>query len=158
MGYVLLHFVLPRLVFDLSFFFLSAVTHSTLRLGLIMKRAGDISAAREVLVESVTQWGFNWSAWIELGSVLSDWPAVTALTLPTNHIMTELFLAHMLLETHQNQLAITRFTQLETTFRNSAFLKAQGVFFFNLFVCLFVFCWFVRLVLLLLLLLLLALG
>jgi len=40
--------------------------------GIVLQAAGDKTKAREVLMESIDQYPFNWSAWRALESLCAD--------------------------------------------------------------------------------------
>lgn len=82
------------------------------------------SEARQVLIESLTKWPWNWSAWLLLQGLCSDFDTVMALSLP-EHWMRDLFYAALCLELHNNDEGLARYTKIRVTFPNNAYIMQQ---------------------------------
>ena len=83
-----------------------------------------ITEARSALVESVTLWPWNWSAWLALQGLCEDADAVAKLPLP-EHWMREVFLASVDLELQHNQESLSRYKALLDTFPASSYVLHQ---------------------------------
>ncbi|RKP39463.1 hypothetical protein BJ085DRAFT_5616, partial [Dimargaris cristalligena] len=70
-------------------------------LGLCFRQQNLVTRALEVLVQSVHQYPYNWSAWLELGHCVTSVAALETLSPRLPHsFMTPFFLAHARLELH----------------------------------------------------------
>ncbi|KAF9111779.1 anaphase-promoting complex component apc8 [Mortierella sp. AM989] len=96
--------------------------------GVVLIKRQRKSLAVTVLVESINQYPYNWSAWLDLGSCLSSYAAVTKITseLPTS-FMTTYFLSHVTLEHFSSQYeeGAAWLDELSAAFPRSAYIKCE---------------------------------
>ncbi|KAF9198947.1 Anaphase-promoting complex subunit 23 [Haplosporangium sp. Z 27] len=96
--------------------------------GVVLIKRQRKNHAIPVLVESVNQYPYNWSAWLDLGSCLPSYAAVTKIKsqLPPN-IMTTYFLSHVTLEhfSSQHEEGAAWLEELSTAFPKSAYVKCE---------------------------------
>ncbi|KAK3828161.1 MAG: anaphase promoting complex subunit 8 [Benniella sp.] len=96
--------------------------------GVVLIKRQRKTFAAEILVESVNQYPYNWSAWLDLGSCLPSYTAVTDIQskLPVS-FMTTFFLTHVTLECFgdQHEEGTTWLEQLSESFPRSAYVKSE---------------------------------
>ncbi|KAF9181942.1 Anaphase-promoting complex subunit 23 [Haplosporangium sp. Z 11] len=96
--------------------------------GIVLVKRQRKSMAIKVLIDSVNQYPFNWSAWQELGTCLPTYPAVAEIKpdLPES-FMTTYFLSHVTLEyfNHQNEDGAEWLEELTREFPRSAYVKCE---------------------------------
>ncbi|KAF9541569.1 Anaphase-promoting complex subunit 23 [Mortierella hygrophila] len=96
--------------------------------GIVLIKRQRKSLAVVVLTESVNQYPYNWSAWLDLGPCLPSLAAITKIkpTLPVS-FMTSYFLLHTTLEyvSHQQEEGLVWLEELMETFPRSAFVKCE---------------------------------
>ncbi|KAG0254158.1 Anaphase-promoting complex subunit 23 [Mortierella polycephala] len=96
--------------------------------GIVLVKRQRKSMAIKVLIESVNQYPFNWSAWQELGTCLPSYPAVVEIKpdLPES-FMTTYFLSHVTLEyfNNQNEDGVEWLEELTREFPRSAYVKCE---------------------------------
>ncbi|KAF9162243.1 Anaphase-promoting complex subunit 23 [Mortierella sp. AD011] len=96
--------------------------------GVVLIKRQRKSLAVTVLVESVNQYPYNWSAWVDLGSCLPSYAAIKKIKpeLPPN-FMTTYFLSHATLEhfSTQHEEGAVWLDELNAEFPNSAYVKCQ---------------------------------
>ncbi|KAG0245784.1 anaphase promoting complex subunit 8 [Mortierella sp. GBAus27b] len=94
---------------------------------VLIKRQRKASAIA-ILLESVNQYPYNWSAWQDLGSCISSHAAVTKMQseLPVS-FMTTYFLSHVTLECfgEQHEDGVIWLQQLTAAFPRSAYVKSE---------------------------------
>eukprot|EP01132_Coremiostelium_polycephalum_P003667 gene3667-4566_t len=92
--------------------------------GIILKKLNHVQQSRNILIESVTKYPCNWSAWSDLATLCSDIDDVNSLQLP-NHFMKDFFLAHVKLELQQNNESLSIYQNLSRSFSKSTYILAQ---------------------------------
>ncbi|CAO3572047.1 unnamed protein product [Mortierella alpina] len=96
--------------------------------GTVLIKRQRKSLAVKVLVESVNQYPYNWSAWLDLGSCLPSYAAVMKMKpeLPDS-FMTTYFLSHVTLEHFNNQHedGALWLEELMEAFPKSAYVKCE---------------------------------
>ncbi|KAF9126726.1 Anaphase-promoting complex subunit 23 [Mortierella sp. 14UC] len=96
--------------------------------GIVLIKRQRKNLAMTVLIESVNQYPYNWSAWLELGSCLPSLPAITKIkpSLPVS-FMTTYFLLHTTLEffSYQQEEGVVWLEELMDAFPRSAFVKCE---------------------------------
>lgn len=92
--------------------------------GVVLREKGREDLARTVLVESVNNYPWNWSAWTELQSLCTTLDLLNSLNLK-NHWMKEFFLGSAYQELKMYNEALTKYEYLQGTFRYSDYIQAQ---------------------------------
>ncbi|KAI1298576.1 Anaphase-promoting complex subunit 23 [Mortierella claussenii] len=96
--------------------------------GVVLIKRKRKGLAMKVLIESVNQYPYNWSAWLDLGSCLPSSVAVSKVQpeLPSG-IMTTYFLSHVTLEHFNNQHddGAVWLEELSDAFPRSAYVKCE---------------------------------
>ncbi|KAG0375113.1 Anaphase-promoting complex subunit 23 [Mortierella sp. AD032] len=96
--------------------------------GIVLIKRQRKNLAVTVLIESVSQYPYNWSAWLDLGSCLPSVAAITKIkpSLPVS-FMTSYFLLHTTLEffSHQQEEGVVWLEELMEAFPRSAFVKCE---------------------------------
>ncbi|XP_048229235.1 anaphase-promoting complex subunit 8 isoform X2 [Ricinus communis] len=92
--------------------------------GLVLKEKGNQNLARTVLVESVNNYPWNWSAWSELQSLCATAEILNSLTL-SNHWMKDFFLASAYQELRMHNESLAKYESLQSTFSFSNYVQAQ---------------------------------
>eukprot|EP00466_Bigelowiella_natans_P013716 jgi/Bigna1/90153/estExt_fgenesh1_pg.C_630098 len=94
--------------------------------GLVLKQLDDNKMAAKVLVESVNEYPFNWSAWKLLTSLMKSKDTVMQLQLK-DHCIKQMFLADVYLELqhHETTEVLDILDALIEVFPNSTHLAAQ---------------------------------
>ncbi|CAN1753517.1 Anaphase-promoting complex subunit 8, partial [Linum perenne] len=92
--------------------------------GLVLKEKGNQNLARTVLVDSVNNYPWNWSAWSELRALCSTVEALNSLSL-SNHWMKDFFLASAYQELRMHNESLAKYESLQGTFSNSNYIQAQ---------------------------------
>ncbi|CAK9018974.1 unnamed protein product [Durusdinium trenchii] len=96
--------------------------------GITLKGLERKEEARRILLESVSAFPCNWSAWLDIISISSDLNDVDEcrkdLNLP-NHWMSQFFEAAFELELQRNESAKNLYLQLRATFPDSSYLTSQ---------------------------------
>nr|GMC48302.1 anaphase-promoting complex subunit 8 [Ipomoea batatas]GMC50628.1 anaphase-promoting complex subunit 8 [Ipomoea batatas]GMC54457.1 anaphase-promoting complex subunit 8 [Ipomoea batatas] len=92
--------------------------------GLVLKQKGNDNLARTVLVESVSSFPWNWSAWSELQSLCTRIETLNNLNL-TNHWMKDFFLASAYQELRMHNESLAKYEHLQGTFSFSNYIQAQ---------------------------------
>ncbi|KAI8581599.1 hypothetical protein K450DRAFT_232089 [Umbelopsis ramanniana AG] len=99
--------------------------------GVVLRKRKANQKATEVLLESVKEYPYFWSAWMELATMVDtrkmfqDLQAVLDQTFP-KHIMKDLFLAHMALQLHQPaDLFRSLMEPISASFPRSTYIKSQ---------------------------------
>ncbi|KAG0315645.1 anaphase-promoting complex component apc8 [Dissophora globulifera] len=96
--------------------------------GIVLIKQQRKSLAATVLLDSVKQYPYNWSAWLDLGSCLPSYAAVAKIEseLPAS-FMTTSFLTHVTLErfSDQDESGAAWLQTLSDAFPKSAFVKSQ---------------------------------
>ncbi|KAI9758442.1 MAG: hypothetical protein M4579_003072 [Chaenotheca gracillima] len=101
--------------------------------GVMLAKEKDDEEARRWLVKSVIVYPYNWSAWLELGSLIGSVEELNQVSgsLP-NHIMTFIFNVYSSQELYQtDENTHTRLSDLERIFPGSQFLKSQRALLFH---------------------------
>eukprot|EP01018_Ginkgo_biloba_P038683 Gb_03388 [translate_table: standard] len=98
---------------------------STYLLGIVLREKGQEAEARNILVESVNSYPWNWSAWLELQALCTDIGILNRLELK-DHWMKEFFLASTLLELQRNREGLDKYEKLEDSFPLSDYVFAQA--------------------------------
>ncbi|KAF4555114.1 Anaphase-promoting complex subunit 8-like protein [Elsinoe fawcettii] len=95
--------------------------------GIILVKSRNESLAKEWLLRSVTLNGWNWSAWVELGSLISTVEELASLTPQLSpSIPSFIFQIHISQELYQTSSTLhTHLASLLTLFPTSAFLLTQ---------------------------------
>ncbi|KAL7274786.1 Anaphase-promoting complex subunit 8 [Rhizina undulata] len=100
--------------------------------GIVLMKQKNESEARVAFSKSVCLYPYNWSAWQELGSTLSNLTELNSIisALP-NNIMTNFFVLHANQELYQTAEPVhAQLTDLQLIFPNSAWLKTQRALLF----------------------------
>ena len=98
----------------------------------MLKALGRKEEARPILLASVTRYAYNWSAWLELASLLPDKAAVDALQLP-DHWVALAFRAHAYSEVQANAAALSALQSLSAIFPRAPSIQAAvGTVLYNL--------------------------
>ncbi|KAF9154726.1 anaphase-promoting complex component apc8 [Linnemannia schmuckeri] len=96
--------------------------------GIVLIKRQRKNLAVTVLTESVNQYPYNWSAWLDLGPCLPSLAAITKIkpALPVS-FMTSYFLLHTTLEyvSHQQEEGVVWLEELMEAFPRSAFVKCE---------------------------------
>ncbi|CAI9112380.1 OLC1v1012826C1 [Oldenlandia corymbosa var. corymbosa] len=92
--------------------------------GLVLKEKGNKSDARMVLVESVNNYPWNWSAWSELQTLCTTVEILDGLHL-VNHWMKDFFLASAYQELRMHNESLGKYEHLQLTFSFSNYIQAQ---------------------------------
>ncbi|CAN0903199.1 Anaphase-promoting complex subunit 8, partial [Linum grandiflorum] len=92
--------------------------------GLVLKEKGNPSLARTVLVDSVNNYPWNWSAWSELQALCPTAETLNSLSLG-NHWMKDFFLASAYQELRMHSESLAKYESLQGTFSNSNYIQAQ---------------------------------
>ncbi|RAL52451.1 unnamed protein product [Cuscuta campestris] len=92
--------------------------------GLVLKQKGNYNLARTVLVESVTNYPWNWSAWAELLSLSTTIETLNSLNL-SDHWMKDFFLASAYQENRMHAESLAKYGDLHGTFSFSNYIQAQ---------------------------------
>nr|GMC75872.1 anaphase-promoting complex subunit 8 [Ipomoea batatas] len=92
--------------------------------GLVLKQKGNDNLARTVLVESVSSYPWNWSAWTELQSLCTTIETLNNLNL-SYHWMNEFFLASAFQELRMHNESLAKYEHLQGTFSLSNYIQAQ---------------------------------
>ncbi|CAM0141444.1 unnamed protein product [Umbelopsis sp. WA50703] len=99
--------------------------------GVVLRKRKANQKATEVLLQSVREYPYFWSAWMELATMVDtrkmfqDLQMVLDQTLP-KHIMKDLFLAHMALQLHQPaELFRSLMEPISSLFPHSTYIKSQ---------------------------------
>ncbi|KAI3985197.1 hypothetical protein MKX01_015131 [Papaver californicum] len=92
--------------------------------GIVLKEKGRKDLARTVLVESVNNYPWNWSAWSELQCLCTTNDILKNLDLK-NHWMKDFFLGSALQELRMHTDSLARYEHLQRTFRFSNYIQAQ---------------------------------
>ncbi|KAI9847973.1 MAG: Anaphase-promoting complex subunit 23 [Sclerophora amabilis] len=101
--------------------------------GVILAKEKNDDEARRWLIRSVTLFPYNWSAWLELGSLISSVEELNQVSaLLPNHLMTFIFNLYSSQELYQaDEATHSRLTDLERVFPGSQFLKTQRALLFH---------------------------
>ncbi|CAA0826765.1 Anaphase-promoting complex subunit 8 [Striga hermonthica] len=92
--------------------------------GLVLKEKGTENLARSVLVESVNNYPWNWSAWSELQTLCTTIETLNGLNL-NNHWMKDFFLASAYQELRMHNESLAKYEYLHGTFTFSNYIQAQ---------------------------------
>ncbi|KAI3952175.1 hypothetical protein MKW98_005870 [Papaver atlanticum] len=92
--------------------------------GVVLKEKGRKDLARTVLVESVNNYPWNWSAWSELQCLCTTNDILKNLDLK-NHWMKDFFLGSAFQELRMHTDSLARYEHLQRTFRFSNYIQAQ---------------------------------
>ncbi|XP_027124895.1 anaphase-promoting complex subunit 8-like [Coffea arabica] len=92
--------------------------------GLVLKEKGNEGLARVVLVESVNNYPWNWSAWSELQSLCTTVEILNGLHL-VNHWMKDFFLANAYQELRLHNESLAKYEYIQGTFSFSNYVQAQ---------------------------------
>ncbi|KAL3748251.1 hypothetical protein ACJRO7_009483 [Eucalyptus globulus] len=92
--------------------------------GLVLKEKGSEHLARNLLVESVNSYPWNWSAWSELQSLCTTIDILHSLPL-NNHWMKDFFLAGAYQELRMHNESLAKYEYLQGTFSFSNYIQAQ---------------------------------
>lgn len=92
--------------------------------GLVLKAKGSENLARNVLVESVNSYPWNWNAWSELQPLCTTIDSLNSLNL-NNHWMKDFFLASAHQELRMHNEALAKYEYLLSTFSFSNYIHAQ---------------------------------
>lgn len=92
--------------------------------GLVLKEKGSEKLARTVLAESVNNYPWNWSAWLELQSLCTTVDILNSLTL-NSHWMKDFFFASAYQELRMHNESLAKYEYLQGTFSFSNFIQAQ---------------------------------
>ncbi|KAL3740510.1 hypothetical protein ACJRO7_021742 [Eucalyptus globulus] len=92
--------------------------------GLVLKEKGSEHLARNLLVESVNSYPWNWSAWSELQSLCTTIDILDSLPL-NNHWMKDFFLAGAYQELRMHNESLAKYEYLQGTFSFSNYIQAQ---------------------------------
>ncbi|KAK3440681.1 anaphase-promoting complex subunit 8 isoform X1 [Eucalyptus grandis] len=92
--------------------------------GLVLKEKGNEHLARNLLVESVNSYPWNWSAWSELQSLCTTIDILHSLPL-NNHWMKDFFLAGAYQELRMHNESLAKYEYLQGTFSFSNYIQAQ---------------------------------
>jgi len=94
--------------------------------GVVLKETHLIKDACRVLIESCNDYPWNWSAWLALSSICTDYEQLSQfLDQLDNHFMKDFFNAHTQLELQRNEQANQLFHELQNTFSNSRYIVQQ---------------------------------
>jgi len=80
--------------------------------------------AKTILFESVTSYPWNWSAWLDLASLIDNIEDVKRFKLK-EHWMKDFFIAHIFLELQRNNESLSIYENLATVFPHSSYVLAQ---------------------------------
>ncbi|KAI3997641.1 hypothetical protein MKX01_011058 [Papaver californicum] len=92
--------------------------------GIVLKEKGRKDLARTVLVESVNNYPWNWSAWSELQCLCTTNDILKNLDLK-NHWMKDFFLGSAFQELRMHTDSLARYEHLQRPFRFSNYIQAQ---------------------------------
>ncbi|KAF6159826.1 hypothetical protein GIB67_032910 [Kingdonia uniflora] len=92
--------------------------------GIILKEKGREDLARTVLVESVNNYPWNWSAWSELQYLCTTADILNDLNLK-NHWMKDFFLGSAYQELRMHNESLSKYQYLQGIFRFSNYIPAQ---------------------------------
>lgn len=92
--------------------------------GVVLKALDRTGEAIAALVDAVWAFPLNWSAWLDLATMMRDKAQVDALALPP-HWASDLFRAHAYCEVQANNAALQLYEPLSAVFPNAGYVQAQ---------------------------------
>lgn len=101
------------------------------RYGIVLRKRNAGFKAAAVLLESIRKYQYNWSAWMELASLVQNSKMFMDLQILVNRefegsVIKDFFLAKLCIDLHQPSSIFAAIMEpLTTCFPNSAYVKSQ---------------------------------
>eukprot|EP01018_Ginkgo_biloba_P001203 Gb_18773 [translate_table: standard] len=93
--------------------------------GIVLREKGIETEGRDILVESVNSYPWNWSAWLELQALCTDLGILNRIQLK-DHWMKQFFLAKTLVKLERTREGLDIYEKLDEIFPSSDYVYAQA--------------------------------